>query len=172
MLTKLFENVLLARMVFLALWLTSKAVFVRAAARRIKIFILTELVAEAHEQHKSVFLCFVDVKRAFDCVWRADCWRSCSRWAFVWRVIRSMLQKVERRVLVNGQLSEPFLAELGVPQGAVSSPFLYICYINGVVRELHDRKLGWICSTGAVCRCCCMWTTLCSSPALVESWRT
>ena len=49
-----------------------------------------------------------------------------------WRVIRAMLQKVERRVLVNGQLSEPFVAELGVPQGAVSSPH--------PLQLLHQRR--------------------------------
>ena len=89
----------------------------------------------------------MDVKRAYDGVWRGGLLAKLFSMGIrgkMWRVIRAMLQKVERRVLVNGQLSEPFLAELGVPQGAVSSPFLYSCYINGVVRELHDRKLGWM----------------------------
>ena len=38
--------------------------------------------------------------------------------------------------------TEMFKVTRGVAQGAVESPFLYSCFINGLAEDLRDRKLG------------------------------
>ena len=43
-----------------------------------------------------------------------------------------MYRRVVRRVLVNGELSDKFEVEAGVPQGSVLSPLLYANYVNGL----------------------------------------
>ena len=56
-----------------------------------------------------------------------------------------MYRSVVRRVLVNGELSEDFNVDLGVPQGAVLSPLLYAAYINGLHAALRAAGCGlWV----------------------------
>ena len=44
--------------------------------------------------------------------------------------------------MVNGQLTEDFKVEAGVPQGAILSPFLYAVYIDGLHNALREAGLG------------------------------
>jgi hypothetical protein len=44
--------------------------------------------------------------------------------------------------MIDGDTTEPFNVETGVAQGAVTSPFLYACFINGLLEELNASGLG------------------------------
>ena len=60
-------------------------------------------------------------------------------------MIRSMYRRVVRRILIRDQVSEDFQVDLGVPQGAVLSPYLYAQYINGLHAALRQKGLGiWV----------------------------
>jgi hypothetical protein len=49
---------------------------------------------------------------------------------------------MQRVVMIDGDTTEPFNVETGVAQGAVTSPFLYACFINGLLEELNASGLG------------------------------
>ena len=109
-----------------------------------QMFILNEVIAMRwREARLPLFLTFIDVRKAYDRVWRPGLWYKLRQAGVTGRMLdmlREMYRSVSRRVLINGSSSEVFTVEAGVPQGAVLSPLLYAVYING----LHDalRKLG------------------------------
>ncbi len=113
-----------------------------------QLFILNEITAIRRENSSATFLCFIDVSKAYDKVWRPGLWLKLHEYGMSGRcfdVIRAMYSRVLRSLLINGQLTEEFETEAGVPQGAVLSPFLYAVYINGVHAALSDAGLGiWV----------------------------
>ena len=106
-----------------------------------QIFILLEIIASRRERGLSTFLAFVDVRKAYDRVWRAGLWRKLDEAEMGGRVtdiIQTMYKKVVRTILINGERTGDFEVQAGVPQGAVLSPFLYAMYIDG----LRQKGLG------------------------------
>ena len=149
--SKWFENVLLAR---LTAWSERAHVladeqggFRPERSTLDQVFLLHELIGARRERQQPTYACFIDVRKAYDRTWRDGLWtrlHDVGVRGHTWRVLRAMFARVRRRVLVNGRLTEPFEAELGVPQGAVLSPFLYSVFIDGLARHLrtHPQQFG------------------------------
>jgi hypothetical protein len=81
----------------------------------------------------------VDVKKAFDRVFRAGLWQKIADAGVkgkMWRVLKSIYESVESCVMVNGHLTDWFQIHAGVRQGCVLSPLLY------VVEELNALNRG------------------------------
>jgi len=94
---------------------------------------------------KGTFCCFLDIRKAFDRVFRAVLWHLLFVQGLdgkMWRVLRNLSSKVESCVRVKGNLSSWFRLDTGVRQGCVLSPVLYALFINGLVRKLQSSKLG------------------------------
>ena len=61
------------------------------------------------------------------------------------RLLQRMYSSVTRSVQLDGQLTDKFSVDLGVPQGAVLSPTLYSLYIDGLHQAMRSRGLGvWV----------------------------
>ena len=74
---------------------------------------------------------FIDVKKAYDTVWRAGLWKRLWEEGVrgkMWRVVKGMYQTVESAVLVGDESTEWFKLEAGVRQGCVMSPILFIVH--------------------------------------------
>ena len=111
-----------------------------------QMLILNEMIAKRwHEGRRPIFLTFIDVRKAYDRVWRPGLWfklREAGVGGRMLAMLREMYKTVSRSVLINGRRSETFQVEAGVPQGAVLSPFLYATYINGLHDALRSKGLG------------------------------
>ena len=97
-----------------------------------QIFILHE-VTKGRFPNKT-YCCFLDIKKAYDRVWRDGLWYKLNGKGIqgkIWRVIRNMYAKVEVCVQINENLSEFFDILSGLRQGCLLSPCYLIFLLMG-----------------------------------------
>jgi hypothetical protein len=110
-----------------------------------QIFILNEILGKRYEQGLNLCLAFIDVRKAYDRVWRPGLWAKLKDSGVGGRtlgMLQAMFNTVSRSVLVHGEYTENFEVTAGVPQGSVLSPYLYAVYINGLHEALRNAGLG------------------------------
>ena len=110
-------------------------------------FMLRESIFYASENGSKVFVCFLDVKKAFDCVWHEG---------LFYKLYHSGINKVLCKLIINmytdmsscvrgrGFKSDWFQVRQGTRQGGVISPFLYLLFINELIYELEKAGLGFL----------------------------
>ena len=92
-----------------------------------------------------VFSCFVDFKKAYDSVDHLLLWKKLIKIGVsskVLNILKQMYKNITCRVKVNGLLSQEFLYTIGVLQGCVLSPLLFILFINDVVELIQSEDVG------------------------------
>ncbi len=132
MIRKIFENVLLARMhpnlkpkfSNLQRGFTSETTSLSSPAT----LIVSELINEAKDHGKSLFLASLDACKAFDVVNHASLLRKLQNLdvqpAF-WTIIKNLYDGSICQVKSRGSLSEAFTLHQGVHQGRITSTDLY-----------------------------------------------
>lgn len=104
------------------------------------IFIVRQLQEKHIAANRTLYFAFVDLEKAFDRVPRKVLWwalRSLHVEEWAVRVIQGMYTNARSRVQVNGQLSEEFGVGVGVHQGSVLSPLLFILVLEALSREFR-----------------------------------
>ena len=111
------------------------------------IFIVRRMQEEYQKKDKNLYMCFVDMEKAFDRVPRKVMeWamrKKGSSEVIVWAVM-SLYNGAKTRVRVGSAYSEEFEVKVGVHQGSVLSPLLFAIVVDvitenarrGVVNEL------------------------------------
>lgn len=102
------------------------------------IFSVRQIQEKSREQSQNLYLCFVDLEKAFDSVPREALWKilekvGCTE-KFV-RLIRLLHDDMECCVSVNGEQTGFFPVSCGVKQGCVLAPTLFALYFAVVVRD-------------------------------------
>ena len=108
-------------------------------------FLLHETLAHRRELGLSTVVMFIDVRKAYDTVWREAAYVAIHDLGIrgkIWRQLQVMHRRLRRRVRLRKGCTSAFDVSLGVAQGAVESPWMYACFIDGLVRELRKRGLG------------------------------
>jgi hypothetical protein len=107
---------------------------------------LYSLIECRRRQGCATYLAFVDVKKAYDTVSRAGLALRLLELGTPQRVVSLVKEWYtgdSACILMGGLRSDWFEISLGVKQGDISSPILFSCYINSIVKEFDDRpKLG------------------------------
>ena len=104
------------------------------------IFIVRQMQEKHLAANKPLYFAFVDLEKAFDRVPRKVLWwalRSVGVEEWSIRVIQGMYTNARSRVRVNGQYSEEFGVAVGVHQGSVLSPLLFILVLEALSREFR-----------------------------------
>ena len=104
------------------------------------IFIARQMQEKYRAAKKPLYFAFVDLEKAFDRVPREVLWwalRSVGVEEWAVRVIQGMYSNARSRVRVNGQCSEEFEVRVGVHQGSVLSPLLFILVLEALSREFR-----------------------------------
>ena len=88
----------------------------------------------------TLFFAFVDPKKAFDRVTRKVLWwamRKVGVEEWIVRLVQALYNKARSRVRVGSEYSEEFKVGVGVHQGSVLSPLLFIIMLEALSRDFR-----------------------------------
>jgi hypothetical protein len=110
-----------------------------------QVLIWTEVLASRKERGLPTFATFVDVRKAYDTVWREKAYVAMHDAGIngkLWRQFQVMHAGLTRQVMHPVGLTDPFDVERGVAQGAVESPWIYSMFIDGLAKALKMAGHG------------------------------
>ncbi len=108
-------------------------------------FVLKQLILNHLKTKKPLFLCFFDVKKAFDRVWIAGLMLKLYRLGVrgpMLKLLFVMYMKSYSAYLVNNSLSQFVPLKAGVKQGGCTSPLLYLIFVNTLIDFLKKLNIG------------------------------
>ena len=108
-----------------------------------QLFVLTGIINK--RKNLQTYCCFIDLKKAFDRVWRNGLWKALWEEGIrgkMWRVIRSLYRHTKSKILLGQDETDFFDIEAGVRQGCVLSPILFSIFINKMAKEINNSKIG------------------------------
>ena len=111
------------------------------------VFILRRMKKSYFEKNRKLFICFVDLEKAFDRVPK-----KVIDWALkkklvserLVQAVMSMYKRAKTRVYVRGGHSEEFDAGVGVHQGSVLPPFFFSIELD-VLSKTEEKILHMNC---------------------------
>ena len=104
------------------------------------IFILRQVQEKLLAKGKTIYFAFVDLEKAFDRVPRKVLWwalRTVGVEEWIVRVVIAMYENASSKVRINDAYSNSVKVNVGVHQGSVLSPLLFIIVLEALSREFR-----------------------------------
>ena len=108
-------------------------------------YTLSQAVPKRLEVQKKTFLCFVDLRKAYDSVWREGLFSRLMEDGVPSKLVdlvKMWYRNVKAKVRVNDVDSDWFESKVGVRQGDTLSPLLFNIFINGIVEKVKQSGVG------------------------------
>ena len=105
------------------------------------IFVVRQLQEKYLAANMRLYMAFVDLEKTFDRVPRKVIWwalRKLGVEEWIVRLVQGMYANARSRVCVGEGYSEEFEVKVGVHQGSVLSPLLFIIVLEALSREFHS----------------------------------
>ena len=103
-----------------------------------QIFATKILMQRAKEFNKAIYICFVDLHKAYDTVNRNALWEVLSKSFSIpeklIRILKTLHCGTTGLIHADGQISEKFPIEVGLKQGDVLAPMLFNLFLDAVIR--------------------------------------
>ncbi|XP_056158101.1 A-kinase anchor protein 2-like, partial [Lampris incognitus] len=103
-----------------------------------KHFTLAEVLREAWEFDRPVYMCFVDLEKAYDCIPWETLWRVLQEYGVpgqLLQAIQSLYNQSESFACILGTKSNTFLVGAGLRQGCPLSPILFVIFMDRISRH-------------------------------------
>ena len=124
---------------------SSQAGFRKGHSTTDNIFILYSLIEMLNFRKKKLFCAFIDLKQAFDTVWRDGLWWklfNCDMDGKFLRLIKNLYNNIKSCLIDNGEQTVFFSCNVGLRQGENLSPFLFSVYLNDLESFFFHNDLN------------------------------
>jgi hypothetical protein len=122
-----------------------QAGFLKGYSTADNLFVLNSLIEILRTSKKSLFCAFVDLKAAFDTIWREGLWGKLIlnniNGSFL-NVIKNMYEKAKSCIFVNGVKTDYFPCNVGVRQGENLSALLFSLYLNDLSDFINSSNIA------------------------------
>ena len=108
-------------------------------------FVVRQLQEKYLDANKRLYMAFVDLEKAFDWVPRKVIWwalRKLGEEEWIVRLVQGMYGNAQSRVRVGEGYSEEFEVKVGIHQGSVLSPLLFIIVLEALSQEVRSGVPG------------------------------
>ena len=146
-LSKVLERVILNRIEIYVLTTDNQFGFKRKHSTDLCIYALKELIAKYESQNSSIFLCFIDLSKAFDRICHEKLFKKLLERSVPKYIVRLLIYWYAQQtfqVKWENAVSTPFHVGNGVRQGGILSPFLFNVYMDDLSRQLNACKTGCV----------------------------
>ena len=120
------------------------------------VFTIKTLIEQAFSNKKSLYVCFIDFKKAYDTVWRDGLfYKLLNNGVSVkfTKLIKDMYSQLRCCVSLPNGISLPFASLIGLKQGCNLSPTLFNIFINDLVDKLDPILCHSPCLNGLYVNC-------------------
>ena len=107
--------------------------------------LIRESIYFAKENGSRLYVCFLDVRKAFDCVWHDGLFYKlykCGVNKSIFKILQNLYTGMSSCVRHQGCKSDWFPILPRTRQGGVISPLLYLIFLNDLLYELEASGLG------------------------------
>ena len=109
------------------------------------IFVARQLVEKAREHGESLYVLFVDLRKAYDSVPRQALWKVLEKYGVpekMLNVVKSFHEGMHAEVRVDSTVTDTFEVRNGLRQGCTLAPTLFNIYFSAVVADWRNRSSG------------------------------
>ena len=147
LLSKLFECIILQRSGHLLTTTDNQFAYKQNHSTDMALFLLKTTIESCKSTNSPIFLCTMDLSKAFDRVCHKKLFEILSKRKvppYIIATLKHWYLSQEFRVMWGNELSSPFKTGCGIRQGSVLSAVLFAVYMNDLSSEIFSDDVGCV----------------------------